>query len=83
VVNADRRYIGIDTTDLNVAGTVQRIQGAIPETYANRRLRANPLFRRDPLWTIADPWRTTVAPQPTEDAQFAAVSQSAAESSRI
>ena len=33
--NADYRYIGIDTTDLDVAGTVQRIQGAIPEIYAD------------------------------------------------
>ena len=32
--NADYRYIGIDTTDLDVAGTVQRIKGAIPEVYA-------------------------------------------------
>ena len=33
--DADYRYIGIDTTDLDVAGTVQRIKGAIPEVYAN------------------------------------------------
>jgi hypothetical protein len=32
--DADYRYIGIDTTDLDVAGTVQRIIGAIPEVYA-------------------------------------------------
>jgi hypothetical protein len=32
--NADYRYIGIDTTELDVAGTVQRIQDAIPEIYA-------------------------------------------------
>lgn len=32
--DADYRYIGIDTTDLDVAGTVQRIKGAIPEVYA-------------------------------------------------
>ena len=33
--DADYRYIGIETTDLDVAGTVQRIKGAIPEVYAN------------------------------------------------
>jgi len=33
--DADYRYIGIDTTDLDVAGTVQRIKGAIPEVYAD------------------------------------------------
>ena len=33
--DADYRYIGIDTTDLDVAGTVQRIEDAIPEVYAN------------------------------------------------
>jgi len=33
--DADYRYIGIDTTDLNVAGTVQRIRDAIPEVYAD------------------------------------------------
>ena len=33
--DADYRYIGIDTTDLNVAGTVQRIKIAIPEVYAD------------------------------------------------
>ncbi len=33
--DADYRYIGIDTTDLNVAATVQRIQRAIPEIYAD------------------------------------------------
>jgi hypothetical protein len=33
--DADYRYIGIDTTDLNIAGTVQRIQHAIPEIYAD------------------------------------------------
>lgn len=32
--DADYRYIGIDTTELGVAGTVQRIKGAIPEVYA-------------------------------------------------
>jgi hypothetical protein len=32
--DADYRYIGIDTTDLDVGGTVQRINGAIPEAYA-------------------------------------------------
>jgi hypothetical protein len=31
---ADYRYIGIDTTDLDVAGTIQRIEDAIPEVYA-------------------------------------------------
>ena len=30
--DADYRYIGIDTTDLDVAGTVQRIHSAVPET---------------------------------------------------
>jgi hypothetical protein len=34
VADADYRYIGIDTTYLDVAGTVQRIKGAIPEVYA-------------------------------------------------
>ena len=29
------RYVGIDTTDLDVAGTVQRIRAAIPEVYAH------------------------------------------------
>lgn len=33
--DADYRYIGIDTTDLDVARTVQRIKGAIPEIYAD------------------------------------------------
>jgi hypothetical protein len=33
--DADYRYIGIDTTDLDVAGTVQRIKIAIPEVYAD------------------------------------------------
>jgi hypothetical protein len=33
--DADYRYIGIDTTGLDVAGTVQRIKGAIPEVYAD------------------------------------------------
>src|SRR5262249_47379619 len=42
--DADYRYIGIDTTDLDVAGTVQRIKGAIPEAYADYRLHANALF---------------------------------------
>jgi hypothetical protein len=32
--DADYRYIGLDTTDLDVAGTVQRIEDAIPEVYA-------------------------------------------------
>ena len=32
--DADYRYIGIDTTDLDVGGTVQRIKDAIPEAYA-------------------------------------------------
>jgi hypothetical protein len=32
--NADYQYIGIDTTDLHVAETVQRIKDAIPEVYA-------------------------------------------------
>jgi energy-coupling factor transporter ATP-binding protein EcfA2 len=32
--NADYRYIGIDTTGLDVARTVQRIKDAIPEVYA-------------------------------------------------
>ena len=32
---ADYRYIGIDTTELDVGETVQRIQGAIPEIYAD------------------------------------------------
>jgi hypothetical protein len=32
--DADYRYVGIDTTGLDVAGTVQRIRGAIPEVYA-------------------------------------------------
>lgn len=31
---ADYRYIGIETTDLNVTETVQRIKEAIPEVYA-------------------------------------------------
>jgi len=33
--DADYRYIGIDTTDLDVAGTVQRIKIAIPEIYVD------------------------------------------------
>jgi hypothetical protein len=33
--DADYRYIGVDTTDLDVARTVQRIKGAIPEVYAD------------------------------------------------
>jgi hypothetical protein len=33
--DADYRYIGIDTTDLNIPGTVQRIKDAIPEVYAD------------------------------------------------
>jgi len=32
--DADYRYIGIDTTDLDVAATVRRIKSAIPEVYA-------------------------------------------------
>ena len=32
--DADYRYIGIDTTDLDVGGTVQLIKAAIPEVYA-------------------------------------------------
>jgi hypothetical protein len=32
--DADYRYIGVDTTELDVAGTVQWIIGAIPEVYA-------------------------------------------------
>jgi chloramphenicol 3-O-phosphotransferase len=32
--DADYRYIGIDTADLDVAGTAQRIKGSIPEVYA-------------------------------------------------
>ncbi|MCW3819422.1 hypothetical protein ONA91_33770 [Micromonospora sp. DR5-3] len=32
--DADYRYIGIDTTGLDVAETVQRIKDAIPEVYA-------------------------------------------------
>jgi hypothetical protein len=32
--DADYRYIGVDTTELDVAGTVQWIKGAIPEVYA-------------------------------------------------
>jgi len=31
--DADYRYIGVDTTDLDVASTVQRIKDAIPEVY--------------------------------------------------
>ena len=31
----DYRYVGIDTTDLDVAGTVQRIKAAIPEIYSD------------------------------------------------
>lgn len=33
--DADCRYIGIDTTALDVAGTVQQIKGAKPEVYAD------------------------------------------------
>ena len=33
--DADYRYIGIDTTRLDVAGTVHRIRRAIPEVYAD------------------------------------------------
>jgi hypothetical protein len=33
--DADYRYVGIDTTDLDVARTVRRIQSAIPEIYAH------------------------------------------------
>ncbi|MEV4629621.1 hypothetical protein AB0J90_25490 [Micromonospora sp. NPDC049523] len=32
--DADYRYLGIDTTQLDVAETVQRIRAAIPEVYA-------------------------------------------------
>jgi energy-coupling factor transporter ATP-binding protein EcfA2 len=32
--DADYRYVGIDTTDLDVAETVHQIKGAIPEVYA-------------------------------------------------
>jgi energy-coupling factor transporter ATP-binding protein EcfA2 len=32
--DADYRYLGLDTTGLDVARTVQRIKGAIPEVYA-------------------------------------------------
>ena len=32
---AGYRYIGIDTTDLDVVRTVQQIKGAIPEIYAD------------------------------------------------
>jgi hypothetical protein len=32
--DADYRYVGIDTTDLDVAETVRRIKAAIPEVYA-------------------------------------------------
>jgi energy-coupling factor transporter ATP-binding protein EcfA2 len=32
--DADYRYIGIDTTGLDAAGTVQRVKAAIPEVYA-------------------------------------------------
>lgn len=32
--NADYHYVGIDTTNLDVAETVQRIKDAIPEVYA-------------------------------------------------
>ena len=32
--DADYRYLGIDTTDLDVAETVRRIKAAIPEVYA-------------------------------------------------
>ena len=33
--DADYRYIGVDTTDLDVAGTVRRINNAIPAIYAD------------------------------------------------
>ena len=33
--DADYRYIGLDTSDLDVAGTVQRIKDAVPEVYAD------------------------------------------------
>lgn len=33
--DADYRYIGVDTTDLDVASTVPRIKDAIPEVYAD------------------------------------------------
>jgi energy-coupling factor transporter ATP-binding protein EcfA2 len=32
--DADYRYVGIDTTDLDIAETVRRIKAAIPEVYA-------------------------------------------------
>jgi hypothetical protein len=35
--NADYRYIGIDTTHLDVAATVHRVRHAIPEIYADQR----------------------------------------------
>lgn len=34
-IDADYRYVGVDTTDLDVAETVQRIRDAIPEVYAS------------------------------------------------
>jgi hypothetical protein len=46
--DADYRYIGIDTTGLDVARTVQQIKDAIPEVYADWRLQANALFCRPP-----------------------------------
>lgn len=33
--DADYQYIGIDTTCLDIAGTVHRIKRAIPEVYAD------------------------------------------------
>ena len=33
--DADYRYVGIDTTDLDVPETVRRIKHAIPEIYAH------------------------------------------------
>jgi hypothetical protein len=33
--DADYRYIGIDTTCLDIAGTVHRIKRAIPEVYTD------------------------------------------------
>jgi chloramphenicol 3-O-phosphotransferase len=32
--DADYRYVGLDTTHLDVVGTIQRIRAAIPEIYA-------------------------------------------------
>lgn len=35
-VGADYRYVGVDTSELDVAETVQRITAKIPEVYAPR-----------------------------------------------